>query len=469
MTSNYHTPHALNAPLTSAGLNLPLSSLDSAITLLGGQQVNVKTYGAVGDGVADDLVAFNNAVAALPTLTINGVTGKMGTIFVPNGTYKLSNEWAVDAEAVHVELAPGAHIFTTAATTHGATIWFVRDTTLGVAVTPQNSWASIRGGTVSNSGSGTLDNAIGFTRTKFAVCEQVRIPLADRKAISAQAGVDHVRFLNNTIGTTKMGGITVESNIGDVHIVGNAIASAGAGMLDQDQAAGILVSATVTDAWVARNAIGACGSFGIRSTSTTRLRIEDNTLPNCPSNGISVTSAVGVEVVRNRIISGKFGIAISTSSGVILVDGNEITAGGTLANTYDAMYFDTCTSRPVIRSNVVLGTNHRYAEYGATMASYPVVSTGNQLKAGGTGVYGGSLALALVSDLVDGYPMFAGYGPVAGVALHVMQGTAAPTTGTWLRGDIVWNTAPAAGGTPGWVCTTAGTPGTWKAMANLAA
>jgi hypothetical protein len=48
-------------------------------------------------------------------------------------------------------------------------------------------------------------------------------------------------------------------------------------------------------------------------------------------------------------------------------------------------------------------------------------------------------------------------------------GTAPPAAGTWVQGDIRWNTAPAAGGTPGWVCTTGGTPGTWKAMANVAA
>lgn len=47
-------------------------------------------------------------------------------------------------------------------------------------------------------------------------------------------------------------------------------------------------------------------------------------------------------------------------------------------------------------------------------------------------------------------------------------GTAAPTVGTWLRGDIVWNKTPSAGGPPGWVCVTAGAPGTWSAMANLA-
>jgi len=52
---------------------------------------------------------------------------------------------------------------------------------------------------------------------------------------------------------------------------------------------------------------------------------------------------------------------------------------------------------------------------------------------------------------------------------NVLFGTAAPTTGTWAVGDTVWNTAPAAAGAPGWVCTAAGTPGTWKAMASLAA
>lgn len=47
---------------------------------------------------------------------------------------------------------------------------------------------------------------------------------------------------------------------------------------------------------------------------------------------------------------------------------------------------------------------------------------------------------------------------------------AAPATDTWVRGERnVWNDSPSAAGTPGWVCTTGGTPGTWKAMASVAA
>lgn len=44
-----------------------------------------------------------------------------------------------------------------------------------------------------------------------------------------------------------------------------------------------------------------------------------------------------------------------------------------------------------------------------------------------------------------------------------------PATGSFYRGDIIWNTAPTAGGEPGWVCTTSGVNTfVFKAMANLA-
>lgn len=55
------------------------------------------------------------------------------------------------------------------------------------------------------------------------------------------------------------------------------------------------------------------------------------------------------------------------------------------------------------------------------------------------------------------------------LGLTVTVGTAAPTAGAWKQGDIRFNSAPSAAGTPGWVCVVAGSPGTWKAMGNLAA
>jgi hypothetical protein len=51
----------------------------------------------------------------------------------------------------------------------------------------------------------------------------------------------------------------------------------------------------------------------------------------------------------------------------------------------------------------------------------------------------------------------------------VLSGTAAPASGAFNAGDMLFNSAPAAGGPMGWMCVTAGDPGTWKAMPNLAA
>ena len=49
------------------------------------------------------------------------------------------------------------------------------------------------------------------------------------------------------------------------------------------------------------------------------------------------------------------------------------------------------------------------------------------------------------------------------------MGSAAPVAGTYKVGDIVYNTAPSAGGYIGWVCVTAGTPGTWKTFGAISA
>ena len=51
----------------------------------------------------------------------------------------------------------------------------------------------------------------------------------------------------------------------------------------------------------------------------------------------------------------------------------------------------------------------------------------------------------------------------------VLRLSAPPSTGSWTAGTAIHHAAPAAGTAPGWVCVASGTPGTWKAMAALAA
>lgn len=52
---------------------------------------------------------------------------------------------------------------------------------------------------------------------------------------------------------------------------------------------------------------------------------------------------------------------------------------------------------------------------------------------------------------------------------RVTYGAAAPTVGTWKRGDIVLRQDATASQKMGWMCVTAGTPGTWKDLPSLGA
>lgn len=44
---------------------------------------------------------------------------------------------------------------------------------------------------------------------------------------------------------------------------------------------------------------------------------------------------------------------------------------------------------------------------------------------------------------------------------------AAPSTGTHVAGEVVFNADPVAGGKAGWICVTGGSPGTWKAFGAI--
>ena len=60
------------------------------------------------------------------------------------------------------------------------------------------------------------------------------------------------------------------------------------------------------------------------------------------------------------------------------------------------------------------------------------------------------------------------------ISVRYQATTSAPTTGTWMQGDFVTNSAPAELGTAlskyvitGFLCVVAGTPGTWVKTRSL--
>lgn len=71
-------------------------------------------------------------------------------------------------------------------------------------------------------------------------------------------------------------------------------------------------------------------------------------------------------------------------------------------------------------------------------------------------------------DGPGGYPILNTIVGADSTTKKLTNANAAPTTGTWVVGDICYNQTPSSGNPAGWMCTVAGTPGTWVAMGNLA-
>jgi hypothetical protein len=66
----------------------------------------------------------------------------------------------------------------------------------------------------------------------------------------------------------------------------------------------------------------------------------------------------------------------------------------------------------------------------------------------------------IVSDSTDAVLQLGG--------VRHFYGTGVPAAGDYNVGDMIWNSLPAAGGSVGWICTTAGAPGTWKTFGTIA-
>lgn len=59
-------------------------------------------------------------------------------------------------------------------------------------------------------------------------------------------------------------------------------------------------------------------------------------------------------------------------------------------------------------------------------------------------------------------------GPVSFEGKRFEVGSDAPTSGSYRKGDIVWNADPKPTGYVGWICTKEGTPGVWKSFGAIA-
>lgn len=83
---------------------------------------------------------------------------------------------------------------------------------------------------------------------------------------------------------------------------------------------------------------------------------------------------------------------------------------------------------------------------------------------------GGQTKFAPGSTLISlsHLPVGTGTAPVLTIGTqHITWASAPPTVGAWVVGDVVYNNAAMSGVPPAWMCSVAGTPGTWKPLAVI--
>lgn len=199
-----------------------------------------------------------------------------------------------------------------------------------------------------------------------------------------------------------------------------------------------------------------------RSTDTL---ISGNILANPTTSGINELIMVqapssGNVTARTLIIGNKFIIPSGSCAGV-QVQANNATASNTETTIVGNSFYGNASSRAVLLQNPA-GTiaNVTIRDNTINTAQYAFESLNSDT---GTIVSGNRL-LNVTTRFFIASSGFAGVIPDGN---DWQWGGTAPTTQYHFPGEKVWNSAPAVGSPTGWVCTAAGTPGTWVALANL--
>ncbi|CAB4171692.1 hypothetical protein UFOVP931_13 [uncultured Caudovirales phage] len=301
-------------------------------------------------------------------------------------------------------------------------------------------------------------------------------------ASDSAASVSNVRVTDNT---------HVSSAIADYVI---PVWFAGAALTKTAQFKNIEVCCNVIDHTL-NTSTSWCMSF-INGTFT-RPKIGSNTLTrgaSQPTKGATFAKADFVELqLTGNVLDSD--IYYSTDATVSLAftklnfSGNSLATWSTDEASTDITYTDSIVSANNFHS-VVLNSRVGSGGWAGSnelqfFGNRTRKSTGGSVTIGSQAVgnkfrsYGNTLGDYLVDNSLTYYAVPVGnmlLGPnpqywkgstLVSLAGEVMRNSNAPTTGTWAVRDRVINMTPTVGQAKAWVCTVAGTPGTWVSEGNL--
>ena len=213
---------------------------------------------------------------------------------------------------------------------------------------------------------------------------------------------------------------------------------------------------------ISGNIIDAVADIGIYLLGCKNFAVESNNIKGTGQQGIAFSTCLGIGRIERNIVDTTALTGIQAIGSQLSLDvqvhGNFVQSA-TLTGITCENVRTLSLQENIVKDVVLSGSQRGYRVGGSTGIAVGQIKNNLAL---------GTFATAQYSVITAGFTT-AVYERGNSWNYSETYAPTAPIAGTWARGDVVWNTAPAAGGTPGWVCTTAGTPGTWKAMANLAA
>ena len=441
---------------------------------------NVRYFGAKGDNVASDTPYLNLAVAAC-------VLAGKGSIYIPNGVYRMDTQFLVNGSNIRVYGdGIGITVLRCNAWIDGIRVadgYPAANTDLTNITIENISVNGDRSGH-SNGANDTNGNGININACNRVIVRNCEVYDMEQQGIASTywqvAGQkqDSIVIDSCIVRNTQSNRIAIgiEGRGRAAHITNNAIVNGGSLYVGHQSGTGVDNGETQ----VIGNRVDGTGN-----TTGYGIIITDN-MYNCSVIGNFVTGYdIGIRIssngqslsdfiVSNNVVINfnSYGILAgpmngSVSSNIMVTHNKLKSATGTAAiGLYKA------ASAIGNRIDGVLGVGILCSDNGNQIIGNTITSTGYSVSLGTT--TGNQILCNYLSTQVDSSVsvllnnQFGNYGSTVNRGSDYYLGTArftatnaAPSTGTWAIGDTVVNSSPTAGANSGWVCITAGTPGTW--------
>lgn len=390
-------------------------------------EINVKWFGAKGDGSTDDTTAIQRGLNY-----INTIGG--GTLYFPEGSYKVTAYLTIYKKTIIRGANRKASIITTAMAGGGGanTAENVRNGSIFYSNWPSNS----------STAADIVVQHIGLTCTNGA---NVSAGFYDN-------GGSFININNVTVTGFKYGVILDQSELADIDLCdfeGQGLAGVwlvNGADLKVGNSSGYTNRISVKRSQFNEGAT----VYGILDDGGYLHVFEDNNYNGC-LNQIRTAGNEGLEI-RGGEWEGSAGACVRIDSATLAGNG----VGGPTGVMVTGGFMAPGAGQPAIISySGSIGVG------GGVQFSTSVAA----IQGGGNGFF---LTLGYAIQRVNGVALTDGWGTVTNLPFTIMSNSPSGLghTSHHRQGEVVWNNAPATGAVLGWRCTVTGAPGTWETIPN---